>query len=140
MLCLVPGLLPFPRNMELPERAQQWVSKMLKRLEHFSCEEMLRESWDGSVWRRLRGTLSIYKYLKGMCKEDGASPLSAVPSDRRGTGCRLKHRRFLLDMKKHFFSSVSVTEPWDRSPREIVEFTILAEIVTQIVFFICLLP
>ncbi|KAK4826436.1 hypothetical protein QYF61_009133 [Mycteria americana] len=44
-----------------------------------------------------------------------------VPSDRpAGNGHRLTHRRFPLNIRKHFFT-VTVTEHWDRLPREVVE-------------------
>ena len=42
-----------------------------------------------------------------------------VPSDTtRGTGN--KHRKFLLNMRKNFFT-VRVTEHWDRLPRRAVD-------------------
>ncbi|KAK4830744.1 hypothetical protein QYF61_013194 [Mycteria americana] len=41
---------------------------------------------------------------KKFCKEDGARFYSVVPSDRTGgNGYKLKHRRFPLNVKKHFF-------------------------------------
>jgi len=44
-----------------------------------------------------------------------------VPSDRiRGNGHKLKHRRFPLNISKHFFT-VRVTEHWHRLPREAAE-------------------
>jgi len=72
--------------------------------------------------RMLRGDLrNVCKYLKGQCKEDRARLFSVVPSGRTThNGHNLKHRRFFLNIKKHFFT-VRVTDPWHRLPREIVE-------------------
>jgi len=44
-----------------------------------------------------------------------------LPSDRtRGSGHKLKHKRFPLSIRKHFFT-VRVTEHWHRLPREAVD-------------------
>ena len=47
---------------------------------------------------------NVYKYPNGGCKLDGARLFPVVPSDRtRGNGHTLKHRRFPLNIRKHFF-------------------------------------
>jgi len=72
--------------------------------------------------RRLRGNLiNVYKYLKGKCVKNRARLFSVVPSDRtRGSEHKLKHRRFSLKIREHFFT-VKVTDQWHRLPNMVVD-------------------
>lgn len=71
--------------------------------------------------RLKRDLIDVYKHLRGGCQEDRAGLFSVVPSNRmRGISHYLKHGRFQLNMRGHFFT-VKVTDHWDRLPKEIVE-------------------
>jgi len=76
---------------------------------------------DGALSNLIWDLRNAYKYLQGGRQEDGARLFSVVPSDRtRGSGHKLKPRKFQLNMRKHFFT-LRVTEHWNRVPREVVE-------------------
>jgi len=129
----------FKKDEELLERVQRKATRMTRGLEHLSCEERLREmSLFSLKKRRLQGDLlNAYKYLKVGCQEDGARFFSVVPSDRtRGNGHKPKQRKFQLNMRKNFFS-LRVTEPWNRLPREVVDFPSLEIFKTRLDKVLC---
>jgi len=66
---------------------------MIREMEHFSCEDRLRELWLVSLEkRRLWGDLiADFQYLKGANRKDGEGLFTRAYSDRtRGNGFKMK--------------------------------------------------
>jgi len=109
------------RDMGILERVQRRATNVPKGLEHLSYKEKLRDLGLFSLEKRRLNVeiINVYKYQKGPCKEEGAWLFPVVRSDRRGSGHKLKHWRFPLNIRKHFFT-LRMTEHWHRLPREVV--------------------
>lgn len=68
---------------------------------------------------RSKLSISVYKYVKEGCKVMETSSLQWSPVTDSGGSW---HRRFCLKFKKHFFT-MSMTECWNRMPREVHDST-----------------
>jgi len=117
-----------PQHKKGMEHVQRRATKMIWGLERLTYEQRLRELGLFSLGkRRLRGDLiAACQYLKGAYKKAGEGLYTSSWSDRRrGNGFKLKEHRFILDLRKKFFT-MKVVRHWSRLPREAVDAPSLA--------------
>lgn len=100
------------QDMALLEKVQHRVTKMMKELERFSCEEWLR-SCDCSAWSK-EGLVESYQWIEKLEGRVQKELVIMMPSDRtRSNGHKIKHRRLSLNTRKHFFT-VRAAKHWNR--------------------------
>ena len=88
--------------------------------------------------RQLRGVfITVYKYLKCRSQVRGAGLFSVACSNRtKDNGQKLEHKKLYLNVTKNFFT-FSVTEHWNRLPREAVESPSLEIFNTHLDTYLC---
>ncbi|KAK4832474.1 LOW QUALITY PROTEIN: hypothetical protein QYF61_023521 [Mycteria americana] len=111
------------KAMDILEWLQRRATEMVRGLKYLSYEERLSEFGSFSLEkRRLRGDLIVaFKYLKGAYKKNGERLITRACSDRtKDNDFKLKEGRFILDIRKTFFTG-RVVGHWLRLPGEVVD-------------------
>ncbi|KAK4823969.1 LOW QUALITY PROTEIN: hypothetical protein QYF61_008355 [Mycteria americana] len=96
------------------------ATKIIRGLEHLSCEERLRELGLFSLEKkRLWGNLIVaFQYLKEACKKDGERLFTKALT--RGKSFKPKESTFRLDIRRKYFK-MRVVRQWNRLPSKVMD-------------------
>lgn len=81
----------------------------------------MESSGTAQLWKKVSGDLfSIYNSLMGGNKDKEIKLFSVVPTDgKRGNRCKLKHIKFYLITRKHFFSTMKLIKTGTDCPESV---------------------
>lgn len=105
------------------EQVQRKANKMIREMKYLSYEERLKQFRLFSLERRRpQGNLiAVFQYLRRCYKKGGERKFTRTCSDStRGNGFKLKNKRFMLYIKKKFFT-VRMVRLWNSLFREDME-------------------
>jgi len=106
--------------MDLLEGVQRRATKMIRGVEHLSCEERLGKLGLFSLEKRRHwgDLMAAFQCLKGTYQKVGERLFTSACSFRtRGYGLKLKDGRIRLDLRKIFFT-MRVMRHWNWLSRE----------------------
>jgi len=95
------------KDIDLLEQVQKRATTMIRGLEHLCYEERRRKlGLFGMEKRRLWGDLlAAFQYLNGAYRKDGENLISRACCDKmRSNGFKLREGRFIIDIRKKFFT------------------------------------
>ena len=121
---------PLMKNRELTEGVQRRATKMIRSLEHFPYEKRLRHLGLFSRGKTEGGTYQCLQISK--VQKSSVWGHVSFSSRTRDNG----HKLFLMNTRENFFT-VTVTEPWNQLPSEVVESPPLEIFKTHPNAFLC---
>ncbi|RMC13053.1 hypothetical protein DUI87_10583 [Hirundo rustica rustica] len=93
--------LQHKKDTDLLEWVQRRATKMIRGLEHLSCEDRMTEL---RLFGEEKVLVAVFQYLKGAYMKDGEGLFTRPCGGRtRANGFKLKEGRFRLEIREKFF-------------------------------------